>query len=282
MSRLLALLSGALAVCGVAGCVRNAGPAEKATTAVDAKAAAGDAKAVVGAEPGYAVLRKEALQRLEALRALTVQAEGAGIGVARERVTITTAELFLVYADWDKEHLEEVEAAIASWWRVKKDAPRLARELPGLEMRDLVQVLAAAEKELAEVMQGTVSRRPSSDIDMTALEEKSGYYHQKGRPVFPSSFVWMPDDEKLNRAYGEIGGKYIHLPHIKAEGQKAEIGYEPKDDEPLGYIFMGQKHAPRWLVKKYPEITDGKHHYTGFDTDHPAARQLWASTWGAR
>ena len=196
--------------------------------------------------------------------------------MGRERVTITTAELFLTYADWDKAHPRELEAAIAGWWRARKEAPRLARELPDQEMRHLVQVLTTAQQELGEVMQGRIGRRPTVEIDMTALAEKDGYYHQDGRPVFPSSFVWQPNDEKLNRAYGVIGGKYIHLPHIKAEGQKPEIRYEPDDDKPMGYIFLGQKPVPKWLREKYPEITDGKHHYTGFDTDHPAARATWA------
>lgn len=224
----------------------------------------------------YAALRREAKQRLKALKKQTAQAERTGVDVARERVTITTAELFLTYAEWDRNHTAEVEAAIASWWRAKADAARHARELPTLEMGDVVHVLAEAQQELTGVMQGAVARRPSAAIDMTALSEEGGYYRQAGRPVFPSTFVWQPDDETLNEAYGVIGGKYIHLPHIRAEGERPNIGYEPDDDEPMGYIFMGQKHAPKWLKEKYPEITDGEHHYTGFDTDHPVARQLWA------
>ncbi|MBT3291556.1 MAG: hypothetical protein HN380_29705, partial [Victivallales bacterium] len=233
--------------------------------------------AVPPPQQSFEALRHKAVQSLAALKEHTALAEKGGVEVARESVTITTAELFLVYAQWDKENVAEVEKAIASWWRAKKDAPRLAKELPHWEMADVIQVLAKARQELAEVMQGKVTRRPFVDFDMTALVEKDGYYRQRGRPVFPSTFVWQPNDEKLNEAYGVIGGKYIHLPHIRAEGEKPDIGYEPDDQEPLGYIFLGQKHAPRWLVKEHPEITDGKHHYTGFDTDHPVARDLWAS-----
>ena len=224
----------------------------------------------------YSALRQEAVLRLDALRSATASAAKAGGDVESERVTITTAELFLAYADWDKAHPKEVEAAIASWWRVKKDAPRLARELPDRELRDLLGVLAAAQQELADIVQGKIARRPTVVPDMTALEQKDGYFHQAGRPVLPSTFVWQPDDARLNRAFGGIGGKFIHLPNIRAEGRTPEIGYQPKDDEPMGYIFLGQKQAPKWLVKKHPEITDGKHHFTGFDTDHPAARQAWA------
>ncbi|MBT3374020.1 MAG: hypothetical protein HN406_00395, partial [Lentisphaerae bacterium] len=262
--RHLSLLSGVLVVCGMAGCVSGT-------------RAAGKAEAIGPETLDYTSLREEAVLRLGALRTATARAAEAGIGGERERVTITTAELFLTYIAWDKAHLKELEANIASWWRVKKDAPRLARELPDREMRDLVQVLTMAQRELADVMQGKVTRRPTVEIDMTALEEHDGYYRQEGRAVFPSTFVWQPDDEKLNRAYGVIGGHYIHLPHIKAEGEKADVRYEPDDDEPMGYVFMGQKHVPRWLLEKVPEITDGKHHYTGFDTDHPVARELWAT-----
>lgn len=225
----------------------------------------------------YATLRAEASQKLGALKALTAEAERTGIETARERVTITTAELFLVYAQWDKEHGAEVEKAIASWWRAKQDAPRLAKELPNWELADVVQILDRAQRELADAMRGKAHRRPFAAFDMTALVEKDGYYRYGNRPVFPSTFVWQPDDEKLDGAYGVIGGAYIHLPHIRAEGQKPEINYEPDENEPLGYIFLGHKQAPEWLVKEHPEITDGKHHYTGYDTDHPAVRELWAS-----
>ncbi len=225
----------------------------------------------------YGVLRQEARGLLATLREQTSEAQAAGIDVARERVTITTAGLFLTYAEWDHEHTAELEEAIASWWRVRKDAPRLAAELPIKELQDLNHVLREAMDELKAVQKGELVRRPGLEIDMTALREENAYLRQGDRPVFPSTFVWQPDEEELNRAYGVIGGKYIHLPHIKAEGQKPDIGYEPDDDEPLGYIFLGQKYAPKWLIKKHPEITDGKHYYTGFDTDHPVARDLWAS-----
>lgn len=80
---------------------------------------------------------------------------------------------------------------------------------------------------------------------MTAPREKGGYLYQDDRPVFPSSFVWQPDNAKLNRAYGRIGNRYISLPTIRKEGQKPAVRDERREDEPMGYIFMGQMGAPR-------------------------------------
>lgn len=225
----------------------------------------------------YTSLRGEAVEQLDALSAAAARAAEAGVDVEREEVTITTAELFLAWAEWDSQHTEEVEEAISKWWRVKQEAPRLARELPQNEMNDLVRVLAGARRELEQVMRGTLLRRPAFSFDRTALTEKEGYLHQGNRPVFLSSFTWQPDEEKLNRTYGGIRSLYIHLPHIREEGDEPNIGYEPTDDEPFGFVFLGQKHVPGWLKKKYPEITRGEHHFTGFDTDHPAARRLWAT-----
>jgi len=96
----------------------------------------GCASAGPASSADYASLREEAVRQLQARRAATARAAEAGIEVAREQVTITAAELFLTWADWDRGHPKELEKAIASWWRSRKNAAQLAIELPVQEMRD--------------------------------------------------------------------------------------------------------------------------------------------------
>lgn len=231
---------------------------------------------VADANSDYASLRHEAFQRLDAFKKLTAQAASRGIGVARERVTITTAELFLGYAEWDVQHPEELKAAIGAWWRVRDESERISRELPERELREVLDILEVATRELATVMQRPASRRMAPRIDSSALVLADGYFRSEGRPVFPSSFVWMPDDEKLVEAYGEIGGTYIHPPNLLPDGTGARIRYQRRSsDEPMGYVFLGHSNMPKWVMEKHPDIKVGERHFTAYDIDHPATREVW-------
>jgi len=229
-----------------------------------------------GAERDYASLRAEVVRRLDAFKQLTARAEEEGIDAARERVTITTAELFLKYADWDARHPDELKSAVGGWWRVRKQAEAISRELPRRELREVLAVLAAARAELTDVARRPTSRRASPRFDASALTLAKGYFHCGDRPVSPSSFVWMPNDEKLYEAYGEIGGTYIHPPNLRADGKTASIRYRPRGpDEPMGYVFLGHARMPEWVRRKHPKIEIGKRHFTAYDIDHPATREVW-------
>ena len=235
-----------------------------------------------GAEGDCASLRRQAVQRLAALTELTSRAAAEGIDVARERVTITTARLFLKYADWDAAHPAELRAAIGGWWRVRKQAERLARELPARELRDVQVMLAEACRELAEVRRRPGSRRAVPSTDVSDLAVAGGYFRYRRRPVFPSSFVWMPDDEQLNRAYGRIGGTYFHQAHLQPDGKTVRLRYRPGGPgEPMGYVFLGHTRMPKWVLREHPDIAIGSRHFTPYDIDHPAAREIWRSVLAA-
>lgn len=223
----------------------------------------------------YAEVRQEAVQRLAAFEARVAEARRAGVDVSRERVTITTAEIFLTYADWDAGHPSELQEAIAAWWRVRDRAAEIARDLPTKELREVIDVLRAAEDELAEAVERPSSRRVVPRVDSGALEMVGRYFHFDGQPTFPSSFVWMPGDERLQQAYGEIGGTYIALSNLRPDGT-VSIRYQPQDRrEPMGYVFFGHSGPPAWLRSKHPEIQTGSRHFTGYDIDHPATREAW-------
>ena len=231
---------------------------------------------VHGAEGPYAQLRERAIRQLASFKASTAKAADAGVDVTREHVTITTAELFLEYADWDHRHPDKLAAAIGTWWRVRKQADGIARALPARELREILEMLADAEKELAAVVARPTSRRAIPPADMSALALKGGYYHFKGRPTFPSSFVWMPENTELHDAYGQIGGTYISPPSLKSDGAGVKIRYRPRGDgEASGYVFFGHTRMPEWVLRKHPGIGVGSRHFTGYDIDHPATRKVW-------
>ena len=50
-----------------------------------------------GPASDYASLRQQVVQRLDTFRQSTARAAEASVDVAREQVTITTAEMFLTY-----------------------------------------------------------------------------------------------------------------------------------------------------------------------------------------
>ena len=223
-----------------------------------------------------AELRKEASARLEFLRDLTVRADDAGIDVARERVTITTAELFLGYAEWDSEHPRELQAAIGAWWKVKARAEQISQELPERELGDVLEILDRATEELSETIERPSSRRGVTRVDSSALTLVDGYYHSGGRPTFPSSFVWMPEDQKLTDAYGEIAGTYVAPMHVKREGSRTIVRYRAQNtDAAMGYVFLGHGPMPSWVQEQHPEIGIGSRHFTAYDIDHPTTREVW-------
>lgn len=229
-----------------------------------------------GAGADYASLRQDAVERIDAFKKQAAQAKERGIDVSRERVTIITAELFLKYADWDAAHPDELETAIAAWWRVKDRAAEIAPAMAENELRQIIEIVEKGERELSSVVKRPDSRRASPRFDMTALEAKDGYYHYQGRPVFPSTFTWMPDDPLLAEAYGEIGGTYIAPPNLAEDG-RVSVRYEPREpDGPLGDVFFGHSKMADWVVEKHPEILTGKRHFTGYDIDHPVTREVWS------
>ena len=110
----------------------------------------------------------------------------------------------------------------------------------------------------------------------SALVLTDGYYHFKGRPTFPSSFVWMPQDDKLHAAYGEIGGTYISPAQLRPGGAGAKIRYRPQGpSEASGYVFLGHSRMPEWVLRKHRAIGVGSRHFTAYDIDHPATRKVW-------
>ncbi|NKB65435.1 MAG: hypothetical protein GKR89_00100 [Candidatus Latescibacteria bacterium] len=223
----------------------------------------------------FDALHQEVAMRLAVFETQVARAEEAGIDVARERVTITTASLFLTYARWDSDHEAELAAAIGSWWVVKDRAGEIARQLPERQLREVLHMLETAEQELALVTARRDARRPAAPYDPTDLTLTGGYFRHRGRPVFPSSFVWMPDDPAINRAYGTIGGTFMHPPNLRQDGS-VQIQYRPGSaDEPMGYVFFGHKNLPGWALEQYPDIRVGERHFTAYDIDHPGTRRIW-------
>ncbi len=234
------------------------------------------AGSALGNESDFAALRQQVAERLEAFRDLTSKAKETGLDVSREQVTITTAEIFLSYADWDVKHPDALQASIATWWQVREKAGEISRQLPLREMRDVMQILDNASRELTELIARPSSRRTVPRTDSTSLVLADGYFHCDGRPTFPSSFIWMPEEDRLHNAYGEIGGTYIAPSNLQPNGAGASIRYRPQDlHEPMGYVFLGHSGMPSWVRRQHPEIEVGSRHFTAYDIDHPATREVW-------
>ena len=142
------------------------------------------------ADSQFTILRDEAVQRLDRLKALVAEAEERGIDTARESVTIVTAELFLAYAEWDAGHPEQLREAIEAWWRVRDGADEISRELPGKELGDLVSTIDVATRELESVLKRPARRRATPNVDHSALEIVRGYFHFNGRPTIFMQQMW--------------------------------------------------------------------------------------------
>ncbi|MCF7848216.1 MAG: beta-galactosidase [Kiritimatiellales bacterium] len=224
-------------------------------------------------------LRQQVFQSLENLKSLESKARKQGIETSREQVTITTAELFLKYAQWDAEHEEELAKALNGWWQLKGRGTQMAKEMPGQELRDTLQIVREAMAELQMVLLKPSARKACPEIDHAGLTESGGYLQCNGRPVFNSSFVWMPKDSNLWNAYGGIDGKYLSIAQLKSP--QGEVNrhtlekYQQDNDHALGYVFFGHSSAPAWARKTYPDILVGARHFTKYDIDRPLTRDMW-------
>ena len=231
---------------------------------------------VARAADDYASLRQETIQRLEQFKRLTDKASADGIDTAREQVTITTAELFLMYAAWDAAHPAELADAVGKWFPIRPESRTVSQDLPVKQLRETLGVLEAAERELQSVMRRPAARRSSPQITPSALSLSGPYWEQNGRPAFLSSFCWMPGDTRLKSAYGDIGGVYIPSAALGRDGTFDRLLYEPGGpDESIGYVFLGHGAMPRWLREKQPEVTEGERHFVCYDIDHPSTREVW-------
>lgn len=234
---------------------------------------------LVSASINGQTLKETALSKINAVEKLIQRAEKQGIDVLKEKTTIKTAEVFLKFANWDEKNVDVNAKFFKKVPSYKADAEKLAQELPNFERNEIILMLDKAESDLNKLIAGDIFRKPSPNVDWSAVSLEDDQLTFNNRPVFLADYTWKPDTKELNEYHGNKDGFFLTPPQvINAKGEvnsKVIEELENKPDGSLGFIFMNHKNVPNWATKKYGEgFKMREDTYTAYDIDHPGAREL--------
>jgi beta-galactosidase len=242
------------------------------------------AQLVADTEP-LAVRRSRVVGKEEILRQLVVHAEKTSIDIQREQMVLQSARLFTGWIDYDLAHVALNAAYYRKSPEYKKMAAQYAEQLPRFELITLEAALDTVIADFRQVLAGKIERRPVISVDYKKFAIKDRHFMQAGRPVFPLTYTWLPESPGLNRYFGDLNSVFLSPSFVEdaagdvsTESLKAVAAQE---DGRIGQVFVNHRNIPDWLVKQYPDITVGRRHFSGYDIDHPAARDLFAALFRA-
>ncbi|NJB83556.1 alpha-amylase family protein [Wenyingzhuangia aestuarii] len=224
-------------------------------------------------------LESEAKAKIKTLEKLIKKADKKGIDVLKEKTTIRTAEVFLEFANWDDQNIEANKKAFELVPIYKKNAVKLAQDLPDFERADVVKMLDKAIEEITLVSQGKIKRTPSPKVNWEQVEVEGDQLTYKNRPVFLADYTWKPETKELTEYHGNQDGFFITPSYVvKEDGTINSRKLEELKSKPngsLGFIFMNHKSVPKWAEEKFgPGLKMREDTYTAYDIDNPGARDV--------
>ncbi len=225
--------------------------------------------------------KTQAKNKIKVLNKLIKEATTKGIDVSKEELAIFTAETFLEYADWDESNYPiNLEVFKSEGYFRKRNAEKLAKELPDFERNEVSLLLEKSISTLKAEMDGAITRKPTQNIDWSKVEVKNNTIinTENQRPIFLSDWTWKPGTKGLKKYYGDLDIAFVSISHvINEEGKlnkRITEELETKSSKSVGRVFFNHLKIPQWMTKKYPDFTIGKRRYTGYDIDHPFAREI--------
>ncbi len=223
-------------------------------------------------------LEKQVKEKIKTLEKFIKIAEKKEIDVLKEKTTIRTAEIFLTYADWDEKHIDKNVSFFKKAPLYKKEALKMANELPEFERKDVLLMLEEATEHLQLLIDGKVFRQPSPMIDWENVSVVEDQLVFEDKPVFLADYVWKRNTKKLTQYHGNLDGFFITPSYVKKGGDLVPKIHDKlinKFDGSLGFIFMNHKSVPNWALSKYGDsLVLPTDRYTVYDIDNPGARDF--------
>lgn len=220
------------------------------------------------------------------LTSLIATADAEGLCTDYAKVSELVIRKFQAFAQFDRDNQDILITNLNSFAFSGQITPsELAADLPGYQLNACLDVGQHAIDELQRQLDGDVVRTPAPDMTTGSLAAANGYYELSGKPVFPSSINWLPEDEELREAFGRIGGINYSLQRINDTGvinswavnNNTDIiqNQNAADMQPQ---VMFLTHVPHnWMITDHPEITEGARHFTKYDIDSPLIHD-WLET----
>lgn len=242
-------------------------------------------------------LVKDAFTKIGSLEALMLEARKKDIDVTREETVLWFAKEFLKFADWDEQHPDVVLYGFQQYGPYKKDAQKLADQVPDFEREMVVKILDDGIAELSSVLSGDVKRRPVNQVDWQNIEVADNKLLSNGRPIFLydyfSKTVGRPltDTDIYNDHLGAIfhGGENLYpVDHDRAINSfllKEDRTFDKEllrevteiSDTNVGFLIYWNMGIPDWVERLEPEVRHGRSLFTGYDIDNPLVREVWGT-----
>lgn len=224
-------------------------------------------------------LSEEANSKIKILESLIEEAENQKFDVLKEKTTIVTAKTFLKFADWDQDNVEINKKLFKNVPLYRKNALQLAETLARFERKEVIKILDKATEEINDLLLKKINRKPSVLVDWSKAALDGDQITYNGSPVFLSDYFFKPKEPELDKYYGNQDG-FLVAPYnlVSEEGlvdQKIMNNLSVKSNGTLGYVYINNAKTPEWSTDKYGEDFKVKSNvFTGYDIDHPGAREL--------
>lgn len=233
----------------------------------------------------------EAKQKIKQLNQLINKAKKQGIDVTKERMSVRVAEIFLDYAKWDEknkskiaENFKRVESTVVPPNVKKRTSTEYANFLPNHERREVVKLLDNSIKKINNIISGKEKRKAGPQIKWDQIRIAGNGVKQGNQPLFLLDWNFKSnetDNYNLSDFFGDIDGYFFHIGMLTqnsngkydiSAGQKRRLKNLKTGN--FGAPFIGMTNVPEFARKKYPDLAKGTTTFTGFDIDHPQAREL--------
>ncbi|CAM3605045.1 beta-galactosidase [Zobellia roscoffensis] len=223
-----------------------------------------------------------ALKKIDSVEALIVTAESQGISTEQEKMTISLAKTFLLYANWDEENTPVYTEMFDGLHEFFQTTPEnLAQHLPTYERSEVITMLTESITTLEALLSGEISRQPSPIIDWRKISYDTNRLVYNEKPVFLADYTWQPKKAgviSLEDYFGAYDGFYFDPTAVVSEqgaiADQLKKYLKQKPSGNFGTTFIGHKNIPSWLESKFPKVDIGKALYTGYDISNPASREI--------
>ncbi len=225
---------------------------------------------------------EQANAKISTLETLITDAESQGIDATKEKMTIRLSKVFLIYADWDENNKRINEGFFDGLHTFHETTPEnLAEHLATYERSSVITILDEAIATLEKLIAGEITRKPIPNIDWSQIDYDGNQLVYNGKPIYISEYIWRPNkagEHDLTEYFGAFDGLYVDPKHVTNENgdipRWLRNDLTSRSEGNFGTFFFGQKGIPNWLKQKYPNIEEGKAHYTGYDISSPGSREV--------
>lgn len=220
-------------------------------------------------------------EKIQTLEALISEAETLGLNADKEKMTISTSKVFLIYANWDENNKSFNEGHFDGLHTFHQTtAANLADHLATYERSEVITMLDEAIENINSLISGDVVRKPTPIINWANISYNGNQLIHDGKPVFLADYTWQEEKAgavSLEEYFGAYDGYFVNTGMVTNDAGDItpwvlnELNSKPEGN--FGTMFIGHANVPSWLETKYPNIRTGGSLFTKYDIDNPGTKE---------